>query len=82
VRWNVDTVESRRNGPQLSMRHDDNGDDVPFGGFDDKNIVQGIKRRKNPKVGVVRNFKPKVNNLKLLYLQQSKSDHHEIWRDT
>jgi len=27
VRRNVDTVESRRNGPQLSMRHDDDDDD-------------------------------------------------------
>ena len=26
VRRNVDTVESRRNGPQLSMRHDDDDD--------------------------------------------------------
>ena len=27
VRRNVDTVESRRNGPQLSTRHDDDDDD-------------------------------------------------------
>jgi len=28
VRRNVDTMESRRNGPQLSMRHDDDDDDM------------------------------------------------------
>jgi len=27
----VDTVESRRNGPQLSMRHDDDDDDECLG---------------------------------------------------
>jgi len=38
----------------------DSPKDVPFWGFDDKNIVQGIKTPKNtPKVGMVRQFQAK-----------------------
>jgi len=34
--------------------------DVPFGGFDEKKIVQGIKTPYNPqKVGMVRRFQAK-----------------------
>jgi len=62
----------------------DSPKDVLFGGFDDKNIGQGIKTPKNtPKVGVVRQFQAKYKQyLYKLYLQQSKLDQHEIWRDT
>jgi len=38
----------------------DSPKDVPFWGFDDKNIVQGPKKPQNtPKVGVVRQFQAK-----------------------
>ena len=72
------TITTRRISAIYSSNDADLPKDVPFEGFDDKNIVHCIK---TPRVSVVRQLKAKSKKKikKMLYSEHNKSDKREIW---